>query len=384
MNDIRLVLLFFLICFFCNTACKKQQENDRISLDSSGAKIELMSLDTILLDGSLTSQVGYFFISDLGVHFADRVQSKLFTFSLEGEYLGTSLEKGDGPKNQNGLQGLVFKDSLFYVLSDKFISIFDRDFTIKERFQFKWGGHEPFEEMLNFPTADMFGLYEIAWISRLVNMPFIPLEKEGGFILPVMMTHPKLNGYWTTDYYEEVSNLGLFNKNLELIKLGGKRSKEYLDHHFLPNFDFTNLVRRRGELLVSFPIDYKIYVYDLNLEYLRKFGDPGKMMKQDYISTQTLEEAEAQWELDFDQFGFYDHLFYDEEKDLLFRSYVPQGRQENFSRLQIYREERLVADVKVPLRFKVIGSSGKFYYADGIIDEENEKLGFYKFSIDEM
>jgi len=198
-----------------------------------------------------------------------------------------------------------------------------------------------------------------------------------------MMTHPKLNGYWTTEYYEQVANLGRFDAGFKLIQLGGKRSEKYLNYEYLPNFDYTHLIRKGDNLIVSFPIDHELYVYDLELQFLKKFGVPGKQMKTDYIPTQTLEEAESQWEMDFNQFGHYDHLHYDEDSKLLFRSYIPKGRDSGRSRIQVYKGENLVGDFEVPLRFKVIGSHRGEFYADGIVDEENEKLGFFKFTFNE-
>lgn len=372
--------------FLLTASCSERTNSDTGDFNSNEENVlgySLGLLDTIYLDADSTSQIGYFFKSDLGIHYADRIQSKIFTYDWTGKPIGTYLGVGDGPSNQNGLHGIVYQDNRFYILSDVFMSRFNTDYILDNRSQLKWGGKESYEEMLSFPREDMFGLYEISWISRMVNLPFIALEGGKGYILPVMMTHPKLNGYWTSEYYKKVFNLGLFDENFQLTKLGGRRSELYLDHQYLPNFDYTYFVKKGDSLIVSFPIDPSLYIYDLGLQYLGKFGEEGIGMKKDYIPTQTLEEAESQWEMDFRQFGYYDQLYYDEKSQLLFRSYVPKGTNGGFSRLQIYQGESLIADLEVPLRFKVIGSKDGLFYADGIIDEENEKLAFYTFTIDE-
>jgi hypothetical protein len=335
------------------------------------------------LEAPNSTFVGYLFLTNRDINFIDRIQSKVFQFDHQGNFKEEFLGRGDGPDRQNGIYGIGSEGDEFIVLSDKHISIFDASFKLKDRLNFTLGGQESVEEMLHAPRSDMFGLYEISWISQEVNMPIFPLAKGQGFILPVMMTHPELNGYWTTEYYESVAIFGLFDEKYNLQKLGGKRSEEYLKYNYLPNFDYSYFTTKGDSLLVSFPIDPKIHVYDLGFNFLGTFGEPGIDMKTDYIPTQTLEEAESQWETDRDQFGHYDHIFYDTKEDLLFRSYLPRGKGTESARFQIYKGNQLAADLEVPIRFSVLGSVDGVFYADGIVDEENEKLAFFKFKLDE-
>ncbi|MHA7129862.1 hypothetical protein [Algoriphagus namhaensis] len=346
-------------------------------------KIDSLRLDTIFVSAKAISQVGFFFFLKDGIGFSDRIQSKVYEYDFEGNFKGSFLGTGEGPDRQNGTHGIVVNEDKLMVLSDRSISSFDSTYVRQNRLNLDWGGEESHEEMLHAPSPEMFGLYEITWISREANMPFIVLEEEQGFILPVMMTHPELNGYWTTEYYETVPMLGLFDQDFKLQKLGGLRSKEYLNYQYLPNFDYIHLEQKGDSLLVCFPIDPLIHIYDLNFNFLGTFGERGKSMKTDYIPTQTLEEAESQWETDFLQFGHYDDLFYDEKQNLVFRTYLPQGKGNGSSRLQIYRNETLIGDLEVPIRFRVLGSKDGVFYADGIVEEENEVLAFYRFTLNE-
>jgi hypothetical protein len=368
-------------------ACKSNIDSDKSKSDKedlkSAVQYEMVSLDTVYLEAPNSTFVGYLFLTNRDINFIDRIQSKVFQFDHQGNFKEEFLGRGDGPDRQNGIYGIVSEGDELIVLSDKHISIFDASFKLKDRLNFTLGGQESVEEMLHAPRSDMFGLYEISWISQEVNMPIFPLAKGQGFILPVMMTHPELNGYWTTEYYESVAIFGLFDEKYNLQKLGGKRSEEYLKYNYLPNFDYSYFTTKGDSLLVSFPIDPKIHVYDLGFNFLGTFGEPGIDMKTDYIPTQTLEEAESQWETDRDQFGHYDHIFYDTKEDLLFRSYLPRGNGAKSARFQIYKGNQLAADLEVPIRFRVLGSVDGVFYADGIVDEENEKLAFFKFKLDE-
>lgn len=374
--------VFGLVVSSCGSSDTKE-ESQIVAENRVEIQLDSMQLDTIFVAADASSQVGFFFFSEGGIGFSDRIESKVNEFDFDGNSKGSFLGSGEGPERQNGTYGILVKDDDLMILSDRSISIFDSTYVRQNRLNLDWGGEESYEEMLHAPSPEMFGLYEITWISQDVNMPFVVLENNQGFVLPVMMTHPELNGYWTTEYYETVPMLGLFDRDFNLQKLGGLRSKEYLNYQYLPNFDYVHLEQKGDSLLVCFPIDPMIHVYDLDFNFLGTFGESGQNMKTDYITTRTLEEAESQWETDFLQFGHYDDLFYDEEQNLVFRTYLPQGRGHASSRLQIYRDEKLIGDLKVPIRFRVLGSKDGVFYADGIVDEENEVLAFFKFTLNE-
>jgi hypothetical protein len=376
------VMILFMTLIGCKSSLESENVYDKGILESD-SRYKIVALDTVYLKASNSSFVGYWFLNNEHIHFIDRIQSKVFRFDHEGNFSGEFLGKGDGPDRQNGIYGIRNNGNEFIILSDSHISIFDSKFILKNRLNFDLNGKESYEEMLHMPRADMFGLYEIAWIGQNVNTPFLPLEEGKGFILPLQMTHPELNGYWTKEYYESVATFGFFDANYKLQKLGGKRSNEYLKYDFLPNFDFLFFTEKKDSILVSFPIDPEIHIYDRDFKFKGTFGEKGKSMKTDYTPTQTLEEAESQWEMDINQFGHYDQIFYDSKEDLLFRSYLPEGKGAESARLQIYKGNQLIADLVVPVRFKVLGSIDGVFFADGIVDEENETLGFFKFRLNE-
>ncbi len=382
-RKMKIISVIILLLSFLGCKTKSDFENSFSDTDVTAtvSEYELASLDTVLVAAPNSTFIGYWFFTDKSLLFIDRIQSKIFQFDLNGNFKNSFLGKGDGPDRQNGIYGISSRDEGLIILSDNHISVFDSTFNLVRRLNLDLAGKETYEEMLHFPRADMFGLYEITWIGQNVNTPFLDLEGHG-FILPLSMTHPELNGYWTKEYYESVAIMGFFDEKYKLQKLGGKRSEEYLKHNFLPNFDYLHITPKNNSILVSFPIDPKIHVYDQNLNFVSTFGVVGKGMKTDYVPTTTLEEAENQWEMDLGQFGYYDHIYFDQKEDLLFRSYLPQGRNSGSSRLQIYRDHQLVSDLEAPNRFRVLGSLDGLFYADGIVDEDNEILAFFKFRLD--
>ncbi len=373
-------LIFISICF---VACGPEEKESKVEELQVQKGLFITSLDTIYVDEEESSLVGFFFYSNSKMHWADAVSSQVFAYDEKGKTVKTFLGAGDGPTNQNGINAVLeFRDE-FKILSGFTLSTFDSTFTVISRQQIDWGEKESYDEMLNNPRADMKGLYEVNWMGRKINFPIRTFENSEFLAMPISMSHPGLNGYWTTEYYQEVAFLGLFNSEMKLEKIGGIRSPKYLDYRYVPNFDKAYLETKGDSILASFPIDPKIYVYDLDLKLLGSFGEEGEGLNMNYVTTQTLDEAEDRYASDMQELGYYDHLFYHKESDLIFRTYLPNGSLGKNSRLQIYKDHELVADEIVPTRFRVLGSKDGVFYADGIVDEENEVLAFFKFTLDE-
>jgi hypothetical protein len=112
-------------------------------------------------------------------------------------------------------------------------------------------------------------------------------------------------------------------------------------------------------------------------------------MNQKYIETTTLKESNRVVFQERVRKGFYSDITRIESVDLTFRCYTTGNSQtdvfdndySNNRRMQIYKKTELVADIKVPNRFKIIGYDDSFIYADGIIDTSSEKIAFFKFKI---
>jgi hypothetical protein len=65
---------------------------------------------------------------------------------------------------------------------------------------------------------------------------------------------------------------------------------------------------------------------------------------------------------------------------MFFRGYKKGGGAINEG-LQIYREHTLIADIDVPVGFKVLGLINGYIYASGEIDEDAGEIYVYRFKI---
>jgi hypothetical protein len=115
-------------------------------------------------------------------------------------------------------------------------------------------------------------------------------------------------------------------------------------------------------------------------------------MKQNYLATDTYEEAMDRWTEDRASNGYYTDIKAFSEQELVFRIYTAGTSESDFQnksvtdeyfpkRMQIYHQKKLVGDVPVPDRFKIIGYSDGYFIADGLVDEFNNKMGFYRFKL---
>lgn len=378
----KVILIIFGVLFF---SCQKEIEKEVPIHQNQELLLTKIDLDSIILEKEYFSGVGFFSVGRDQLFFVDQVFSTVIIYSKEGNYLETQLGKGDGPDEQNnihGFQPFAYKGQ--HAILDNFeMVIFDKSFNKETSFPIQWDYSESYQDMLNNPKGSMLGLYEIDWKSRGNNTPFILMEDKNQALLPISMSHPSLNGYISEEYYKEASVFGCYDfKNKVINKSFGRRSEEYLSHRFIPNFDFSHFAKRNNDLLVSFAIDPLIHVYDFDGVLKYKFGIKGMDMKTTYPKTNTIDDALDNYKLDLKKAGFYQAIYSDEPNELTFRTYYPTGSEAGNARLQIYEKNVLIGDALVPARFQVIGKIGDTYYADGIIDELNDRLGIYTFKLD--
>lgn len=365
-------------------SCKSENQSNVPVFQEKNISINTIKLDSLILDKDYFSGVGYFSVGRDELFFVDQVFSTVIAFDKNGQYKGTFLGKGDGPDEQNNIHGfLPYATGDNHMVLDNFeLVVFDQDFHRVNSYPIEWDYSESYKDMLNNPKGSMLGLYEIAWSPRGNNTSFLTLHNANEVLLPITMSHPKLNGYISEDYYKSVSVFGRYDLSKRKVMEGfGIRSEKYLLHRFIPNFDFSFFTKRKGEILVSFAIDPHIHVYDPDGTLKYKFGMEGEEFQTSYPITNTIDEALDNYKVDLEKAGHYHFIYSDVDNSLTFRTYYPKGTGKGFARLQVYLENKLVGDVEVPERFRVIGKIDNTYFADGIVDELNDQLGIYTFKL---
>ncbi|PSL07969.1 hypothetical protein CLV48_101910 [Cecembia rubra] len=372
--------LLILLCIGCSF---KDQNTVRI-FQEQDISIRALTIDTLIMEKDYFSGVGFFQVAKDQVFFVDQIFSTITAYDQDGSMLGSYLGKGQGPNNQNVIHGfLPFSLDRQHLILDNFqFVVFDDNFQKVDAYPIEWDYTESYEDMLSKPTAEMLGLYEIDWKLGGYYTPFILNEQANEILIPMTMSHPDLNGYISEEYYKTVYVFGKYDLKTKQIGKGMvTRSQVYLNQLFVPNFDFSFFCQNEDVLFVSYAIDPLIHAYDQDGNLLYKYGVEGKNVNVSYPKTKTIDDALDNYSSDLRKAGFYHFLHHDIQENITFRTYYPQGIDQGTARLQIYQNHVLIGDVEVPERFQVLGKIGDYYYADGLIDEEKDILGIFKFKL---
>ena len=148
----------------------------------------------------------------------------------------------------------------------------------------------------------------------------------------------------------------------------------------IPNYDNAFVEFRNEEILVGFPADSLVRVFDSNFDYVYSFGVKGREMKQNYPEAGDYDTYASIWEDAQHNYGYYYDMYFDESNNRLLRSYT---KGNGTSGLQVFENDILVADFDVPKKFNLLGKIGDIYFASGLFDqnEELDYLGIYQFKI---
>ena len=346
-------------------------------------RVDSLDIELVNLNPRSFSGNGFFRVSDSAIFFFDVIFNTVTTFDKKGNYLETRLGKGDGPNEipmpfvwHNFVPGGVGGRSIFLGRSGD-LHYFDRDFARLNDHAFAWRNKKQFYKSYN---ALDIGMYGMDIVLTAFDANWLAMDSDQNIFIPLRIldsNSPKFN-YFTKTYYEESFTVGVIDGETGNVEKGfGQWPSEYL-HKMLPKYDNKYIGIKHDTIYVSYNASPDIQVYSPypELKMLRVFGKEGVDIDTNYpniVSREGLRKYRS------DQ-GYYSHIYCDEDSYLTFRSYV-KGKDHESSGIQIYQGITLIGDVVTPKRFNVIGKIGDYYYADGLLDEENNELKLFKFKI---
>lgn len=346
---------------------------------------QTITIDTVYVHLPNTSFEGFWGMDNQQLLFFDKPYSSVSVFDNSGKYLSTPLKKGQGPLQldswcKNGSEHLIFGGFDIYRYNSNWKKISHSRLNFKPTISKK--------EILENPKAEYLEIYEVKYFHNKLTM----LDSTH-VLYNIETTHPKFNGYFSNvsnEYFQRANIFGRINIDTgrweeNLLNY----SNYYVQHPNLINFSNWSYDIDSQHLYLNFEADSLIYVYDKQFKPLYSFGSKGINMNQKYIETTTLKESNRVVFQERVRKGFYSDITRIEAVDLTFRCYTTGNSQtdvfdndySNNRRMQIYKKTELVADIKVPNRFKIIGYDDSFIYADGIIETSSEKIAFFKFKI---
>jgi len=368
---------FIVIVLILFQACSPKKEKLEV-IANRDIQFNKIEIDTLFTKAQEFSEQGFFVLEDHDLLYFDNLYVSALKFNLKGDFIAKIFEGNEFNGVNSILSYQKTAEQKRLVINSHRITAFDDNWEYLYKKNFDWDDGKDDDTRLNNPQADMTSIYELSvgWPPAQNNSLLIDDES---ILMPIECTHPDFNAYMHEEYYQEAFAFGEFDiKSGKLVRMRGKRSPVYLDHKFIPNFDFYTISNFGEDYLISFAPDSLIWVYDENFQPKTAFGISASSMKQNYPLTKGTEALGTFLE-DVSNYGYYTYIYHEPKSELIFRSYFTG--EGNEGGLQIYKGDVLIGEFSVPFRFRVFGADGDYFYADGFVDEESHQLGVYKFKL---
>jgi hypothetical protein len=381
-----IILLSCLVAMLFSCEQKLQQKKKARHQFSKNIQFDSIDLNLVSLSKFNTSFVGNFHINEEYIAFLDKKYGKIFHFNAKGELLDEYLGRGNSPFEINTayIDGyLPLKNGNHLFLG----SSFDLHFHSGDNFEriksvfLKWEGEQDIEKVRSSsePDVTQFALYTLDYQNLLLR------EGENGQIyIPIYGETQYFNGLNSDFYYKEGKILARMDVEAgKITEVIGNRSLRYLENKYLPHHaSFSYDIDSLYNFYISHEIDSLIYKYNQDYELISAFGVKGSEMNTNYTEIKDFEPKLFK-KLYFNErpkLGWYSHIEFIDELGLLFRSYK-KGEHSEFDGLQIFKNETLIADLKVPKGFIVKGYIKPYVFGE-VISENSETLNLYKFKLE--
>lgn len=373
MNKAFLILYIplFLLTSGCNEPSVKFPD---VRNEKPNIKVDTLMLSAILCEPIDASYVGSLYWANDSLLFLDTKFCALFIFDNNGKFIGQHLSQGPGPdelptKNLTGYCHL--RNGKHYLIgpsNDAYV--FGTDFH-KENFHLITRGN---------PVSE--NRYDDSFFYTLSYPKLIIRDYEDKIYMNVYCEHPDLHMFNSYSKYVSYAHyLAEINSSTGLMdKVFGNYTPPYKKEN-TKQFTFVNYdIDRLGNFYISLEADSLIYCYDNSFNPLLSFGYEGKYMDKSYMTLSSIREFRKESVSQRETHSYYTWLEYIDEREILFRSYQKDMKQLSDG-LQIYEKNTLIGDLNVPKGFKVIGYSDPYFIGAIPVDEDNERITFYKFKL---
>lgn len=346
-----------------------------------------IQVDTILIDGSMTSLDGQWLIADTSLYFLDKYSVGVMRYSLDGSFVADCVKAGRGPNellSPAWISTIDTSDSSFVICDqNSYLWIYNENFTKSTSTFGPWFMQlEPityqayWDNLLEFPDPDIPSMYEYNFQCKRIH------SNKNQVLLPVITEHIKYNGYDSSCSAKEVwRNSALFIR-FDISDISGTRQilgRYPLIYHKknIPIFaTYDYCIDNEEQIIVSFSADSNIYVLDRNGTPLYSFGEKGVDLSLHFTETNTFEDYEMRFESERQKKGYYDRLYLHDSQ--LIRTY---HTDEDEWRMQVYDNKILSGDISVGAKIEILGCISGCYYAFHSVDFENDRFKLIKFTL---
>lgn len=339
--------------------------------------IDSIELDSINLEKINSSYYGQLQIFNDKLYFIDSKFCWVFIFNLNGDFLSKKLGQGRGPNElpvksidsfcflPEGNKIILGSSSDYYIVNSQWEIISKNTFDLDY--------HNTIRNNPENPSTYTFDYENLYLKSDTKNYIYIPVYAETEFFNPFMRSYYKDSRILLKVDYKRNTIDGVY----------GRRSPQYLNYNFLPQFAYFHFdVDDQDNKYISYDIDSTIFVYNDSFRPIKAFGFQGKDMNTDYteLSIPDIKQFRSLYFNERPGKGYYNWIKYFDERKILFRSYK-KNASISYDGLQIYKSDTLIADISVPKNFKVIGYSKSYFYSNAYIDEYEGEIKVFMFNL---
>lgn len=384
MNNQLPIRLLFAVLFCCSiTISCIQEKTDNATHKGVNICNASAIIDTLSVRIPESSGTGNFYMKDSIITYVDAMACTFFDISLKGKLLSRYFQKGKGP---NELLSVMFAYDIkndihnrcFIIDNSNSVSLFNtknRKINHLGTLDFGWSN----QKHNDYKSPSLYNIVEftdlgVSFYALSDSIVLFPLSIYNRFT--------KSPDVITKKRYINGAILGELNMNtMKVEEVKGKYPEAYRQKP-MPHLEFFDYILVSDTLYVNHTVDSLIYVYKYPNKLLYCIGYECLGINRDYTTKSTI-DFNVTFKEDLQKVGLNSGILYCEENNTLCRTYFKSAATGECG-LQIYNNNNLIADVKVPNFFKLLGYRDGYYYgicykSEGI----NETLLLlYKIKID--
>jgi len=356
------------LCLYFTISCgTSESQSDVIAVKD--IKYTNIDIDTVNIYMDNSSYSGFSGVHKDKLYFFDEFFSYYYDISIEGQVADRYIGLGKGPKEipiRSSIEVCTYKD--------EFLAFGGNNAYLLKNFE----NTKPLVMNLSgdVNSYDASAAYTL-WPQTTLRM------NDKAFFYNIAGSHDAVDPIAQKDYFANARILMKVDLQTMNSTPIGKYSDYYiknsqkLRHLVFYNYDIDN----EGQFYITYQADSVIYVYDKKFTPVKKIGFQGSNMNVDYSDPSGgPENMEKAFMNDINK-GYYYWLEHIDNTGLTFRSYQKGSHTEDDG-LQIFKNDKLIADVEVPKNFKVTGYIAPYYVTKIICDEEKETMKFYRFILE--
>lgn len=373
------LLTLSLLAIFSCTENRKPTNTDFIGKHTNAKEIQFenLKLDKIDLDYTHKSHIsGSGITPEGGLYFIDNKSNKI-NFDTTGKHINTQ-SGGNllGSDETVTLTHAYLPNNDLITLSNALgYHTYDNNHMIKDTFSILYKrstGNIP--EQLD------------TYVSSTTDRHLVCRAYGQEIFVNVKGMNPDFNPFTTDlDYYfpeaYNIRSVDLTTKAFSKLFAKGypnNYSEKSETKRIFYNIDFD--IDKKCNFYVSYEADSLIYVFDRNNTPITSFGYQGVDMNTDYLALHSVEEWAEFAPKEEGNKGHYGWVEYIDETNTLFRSYK-KGPHSEYDGLQIYRDNKLIADVEVPKGTRITGYIAPYYYTHILENWNDHRVYLYKFKL---